>query len=280
MNAWTSLYVRFAFTASTSFWMAGAEELRIEGVDPWMYRTAWAANASSPTGAFKHTVDLTPTTAWFGSAPLYEYLVRIRMRTNGSNRSVGFDDFTLTTTVQVAPWSLPSLALGANQFVYSDDSTGTRQVVVTQGWTERTDSQPPTAPAAPLYPANGAHIVTGDTLPLVWRRSTNASGAPIYRYQVWICESTPCVAPVTTSFEMFLHNTDVGPDGLFGTADDGAVNTPAPAVNAAIGGLLAPNKRYCYWKVRAQDLSTTWSPWSAVWSFVVDQTGAPSRAAR
>jgi hypothetical protein len=279
VSAWTSLYVRFAFTASTSFWMAGAEEIRLDGVDPWTYRTAWSATAASPTGSFTQAVDLAPTTAWFGSAPLYEYLVRVRMRSSANHLGVGLDDFTLTTTVQVAPWSLPSLVVGANQFVYADDSTGSRQVVVTHGWTERTDARAPTAPAAPLYPADGAHIVTGDTLSLAWRRATNP-GFPIYRYQVWVCDTALCPSPVTTAFELFLHNTDVGPDGLFGTADDGVVDTPLPSVNAALGGLLVPGRRY-YWRVRAQDLSLAWSPWSTVWSFVVDETGvSPSSAPR
>jgi hypothetical protein len=277
VSGWSKFYLRVSLDAASG-WGAGIEALRLDGVDPVDFRPAWSADASTPVGSFTQTIDLAPTTAWFGSAPLYEYLLRLRLRSGVDPRSVGLEEMTLTTTVQVAPKALPALQRGANQVVYADDSTGPRRILITQGWNERTDGAVAGAPAAAIYPANDAHIVIGETLPFVWQRATHPLDMPIYRYQVWLCDSAACTSPLTSATEFFLHNTDVGPDGLFGTADDFNVQSPQPMLTAAIGGLLAPGERY-YWRVRAQDVTSSWSPWSTAWSFVVDQIGIDPSAA-
>lgn len=275
-SAWNLIHVRYQLTSGEWFWGAGLEGITIENVDPLSYRLAWSAATTGSTGSFSRAIDLTPTTAWFGSVPLYEYLVRIRMRSGVSPLSVGVNTFTIRTTVQLAPGALPALRLGANSLSYTDESSGAHQVTITQRWYERTDGRIPSAPPTPVYPANNAHIAAGEQVPFVWQAASNP-GAPIYRYQLWLCDSPACTSPLTSATEFFVHNTDVGPDGVFGTGDDGSPRTPLPMLSASIGSSLTPG-RY-YWRVRAQDPSVEFGPWSAVWSFVVDQTGVPSSAA-
>src|ERR1043166_23117 len=60
----------------------------------------------------------------------------------------------IVNDLQMAPLSLPEMAIGENRFTYSDESTGQRHLRVTHEWVERSASAPPLAPAAPISPTH------------------------------------------------------------------------------------------------------------------------------
>src|SRR5260221_1334875 len=80
----------------------------------------------------------------------YDYQIKCELAGSARLRRLA-----ILNDVQIAPLALPEIVVGENAFSYSDQSAGGRKVRITHQWVERSASQPPQAPAAPIYPADG-----------------------------------------------------------------------------------------------------------------------------
>ena len=120
--------------------------------------------------------DLDPFFPKFGTAR-YEYKIKCELAGAAHLRRLA-----IVNDLQMAPFALPDLAVGANKLTYSDQSPGDRKVRITHEWVERSASRPPAAPQAAVYPAgggesNGTDIVFREVGAL--RRSRSVGPSPI-----------------------------------------------------------------------------------------------------
>jgi len=191
---------------------------------------------------------------------IYEYTMRIRMgagkagagATDGGKRVdspgiTGVETLELTSYIQVAPNSLPTLKLGDNKIVYRDETTGARKVKITYVWEECRDNHPPKAPAGPLSPRNGSRVGTERDLVLSWKPAVDPDkGDKVTAYHLQVSYRPDCLYPVTRPLDREI---------------EGGVNSwKFPRT------WLTPRTTY-YWRVRARDQKGDWGPWSPVWSF-------------
>jgi hypothetical protein len=151
--------------------------------------------------------------------------------------------------IQMAPLALPAMAVGDNQFVYTDQSPGKRVVRITHDWVERSTSRPPAAPVAPTFPLDNADTA-GTRLVFRWPVPKNTSD-PIVDYHFELSDRPDMAWPLSTNFYKLISRT----------ADRGKSQYTLPAE-----GLLAVGQKY-YWRVRAKNAKGVWGPWSATWTF-------------
>ncbi|PID91193.1 MAG: hypothetical protein CSA96_09670 [Bacteroidetes bacterium] len=158
----------------------------------------------------------------------------------------GMEEVELITDIQVCSNSLPALHRGRNVVRYRDETPGVHKVKITHIWTERTDNNPPDAPARAIFPKEGEHIAT--LAPLFrWEASPDADKADkITNYNILISFDPECRWPIATA----LHKE----------TDSGVPEFQLPE------GWLNKNSSY-YWKVRAQDSRGEWSEWSEIYRF-------------
>ena len=83
--------------------------------------------------------------------------------------------------VQMAPRSLPEMAVGENAFTYSDRSPGERRVRITHRWVERSASRPPLPPPAPVDPPDGGEA-EGTDIAFRWAAAPDPDGDAIADY--------------------------------------------------------------------------------------------------
>lgn len=174
----------------------------------------------------------------------YEATLRLSLSGTG-----GVDSFSLRFDLQMAPLSLPELELGQNEVRYVDDSAE-RRVQVTFAWRELDYTRPPEAPAAALYPKDGAQV-PGTRLTLRWAEAVDPEGDDIADYWFELSERQDMAWPLSPNFRKLISNT----------ADAGQAQYTLP-----YEGLLAPDTTY-YWRVRARDAQGVWGPWSRPWRF-------------
>ncbi len=165
--------------------------------------------------------------------------------------------------LQMAPLCMPYLELGENAIRYVDETPGPRQVEVTHEWVETGANRPPTAPAAPLTPADGAQL---DRTQFVfeWRPATDPDGDEIADYQFMLSAYPDMRWPLSPNFFKLVSHT----------ADAGTASYTVP-----YRGLLNPGTTY-YWRVRARDGRRAWGAWSDVWEFTPGGPGIPLNLAR
>ncbi|MPZ17085.1 MAG: hypothetical protein GEV06_04095 [Luteitalea sp.] len=270
IRLYDNFFVQFRFQSSTEGWNTGLQELMLDGIEPYEFRVVWStesADAAGTTGHFSISEDFTDAIVPRGHPPVYRYLIRIRLYSLTGSLNAGLDQFAARTTIQVNPKSLPDLVAGPNEVKYSDETTETHQVEVTHRWEERHGPAPPSAPAAPVSPARDGSVTWDDAITFRWERSVDPN-EPIFLYDVQLCDSASCVSPLSSIFDLYVHNTDVGPDGRLGTADDGPVVEAEPTWTTPFGEWLIPGETY-YWRVRARDRMLQASPWSEPWPFEV-----------
>jgi hypothetical protein len=169
----------------------------------------------------------------------YEYFVRAEP--GGELESI-----TIENDLQMAPLAMPSLELGANRISYTDASPGPRSVRATFEWMENAALQPPAAPAAPVFPADGAEV-EGTGITFEWQPAGAA-------YHVQLGDEPAMRWALSPAF-----------DAVVAGKQRFALRSP---------GLLNPGQRY-YWRVRAKSAEGVWGPWSKTWSFVPRAPGAP-----
>jgi hypothetical protein len=156
----------------------------------------------------------------------------------------------IVNDIQMAPLALPAMAVGDNNFVYTDQSPGQREVRITHDWVERSASRPPAAPTAPVFPSNNADA-EGTRLTFRWPTPTDNGGDAVVDYHFEVSDRPDMAWPLSTNFYKLVSKT----------ADRGKSQYTVPE-----GGLLAVDQKY-YWRVRAKNAKGVWGPWSAIWTF-------------
>jgi len=177
--------------------------------------------------------------------PWYEY--RLRCQLEGEAR---LKELRIISDVQMAPRALPSMVVGKNAFVYTDQSPDGRKVRVTHEWVERSATRPPEAPARAIFPPDGGES-DGSEFAFRWTPAGDPDGDEIADYHFELSERADMKWPLSPNFAKLISLT----------ADKGKAQYTLP-----FPGLLAPDTKY-YWRVRATDANGVWGPWSDVWSF-------------
>ena len=144
--------------------------------------------------------------------------------------------------------SLPSLAVGANNIVYRDETIGDRAVRITHGWEESSANRPPAAPPAPSSPAAGGKVDVGAPGRFAWESATDPDGHKIVDYHVQVSPRDDFAYPLSPNFDRLT--------------DSGDPRWQVPE------GWLVPGRTY-FWRVRAVDEQGAWSNWSQPWQFIV-----------
>ena len=259
VTAFDDFYVRYDFEALSlgrSYWnaTAGLATLEMAGVEPLSDALTWTTTGRADVGDFTATVDLSSVVASNQAAATYHYRIRFVTLSTISPFDAGINGFALTSTVQVAPRSLPALSLGANEVRYSDQSTLPAAVKITHSWAEYQLPRVPLPPAAPVLPPDGGAVPVGHPFVLRWQPSPDPDGARVFQYHVEICSDPECRWPLSSIFDANL----------------------APVAGSDDTSWLVPyfdwfnRGQTYYWRVRVESSRTAqWSAYSPIWSFVV-----------
>ena len=227
----------------------------------WTKVENWAKEGSA-NGVM--TADLDP---WFphqirgrprDEAARYSYLLRLTLLAGANPERMGLKALTIENVLQMAPLSLPELELGENKIAYRDQTTGPRMAQVSFHWIESSAAQPPKAVAAPVHPADAAHV-EGTQVVFEWKPAEDPDGNAIVDYEFQLGDRPDLPWPLSPNFHKLSSNT----------ADEKLQVYTTPRI-----GLLNPGQPY-YWRVRALNAKGVWSPWSKVWSFIPDAPGVP-----
>ncbi|NLW49482.1 MAG: hypothetical protein GXY85_01385 [Candidatus Brocadiaceae bacterium] len=180
-----------------------------------------------------------------GGAPRYGYRLRCTLSGDARLRSLA-----VVNDLQMSPLALPGMAVGANAFVYTDQTPGERAVRITHEWVERSASSPPGASPAPIAPAEGGET-DGTDVVFRWQDAPDPDGDRVVDYHFELSDRLDVRWPLSTNFYRLISRT----------RDRGRAQFTLPAP-----GLLTPGETY-YWRVRAKDEHGVWGPWSETWSF-------------
>ncbi|HEX5272825.1 MAG TPA: prolyl oligopeptidase family serine peptidase [Gemmataceae bacterium] len=183
----------------------------------------------------------------------YEYRLKCELPPGARLRGLA-----VINDLQMAPLALPGMAVGENRFTYTDQSTGPRRVRITHEWVERSDSRPPGAPPAPVFPAEGAHT-DGTDIVFQWAPPRDAGGDGVADYHFELSDRADMAWPLSANFSKLVSNT----------ADRGRPRYALPGA-----GLLTPGQAY-YWHVRAKNGQGVWGPWGKTWSFIAGGPASP-----
>ncbi|HZN37018.1 MAG TPA: hypothetical protein VFB80_24475 [Pirellulaceae bacterium] len=187
------------------------------------------------------------------------YTYQLRCRLSGAAR---LRSLAIVNDLQMAPLSLPEMAVGENQFTYTDESQGERRVRITHEWVERSASAPPAAPAVPVRPTDGGEAAGTDVV-FEWQPAADPDGEPIADYHFELSARADMKWPLSMSFARLISRT----------SDSGA-----PRFTVQAPGELNPDRQY-YWHVRAKDARGVWGDWSKTWSFTPRGPAPPQNLA-
>jgi hypothetical protein len=188
-----------------------------------------------------------------GGPARYEYQLRCELGAGARLTRLG-----IVNDLQMAPLALPAMAIGENQFVYTDQSPGECKVRITHNWVERSASRPPEAPPAPVFPTDGGEAA-GTDLVFRWLPARDPDGDRIADYHFELSDRPDMKWPLSTNFYKLISNT----------SDRGKNQYAVPQI-----GLLTSDQTY-YWRVRAMDDKGVWGPWSSTWKFTPRGPAAP-----
>ncbi len=191
-------------------------------------------------------------------AARYRYWIRVELIAGASLKDAGLESLAIENDLQMAPLSLPSLALGMNHVLYLDETKEPHSVRVVFRWEENSSLIPPRAPAAPVFPADGTSV-EGTEIAFRWEPAAHLDAERIAAYHFQLGSEPSLRWALSSAFDRLLAG--------------GGAGAP-PVFHLGPAGLLNPGTRY-YWRVRAKGDKGAWSPWSAVWSFVPQSPGVP-----
>lgn len=177
--------------------------------------------------------------------PRYQYQLRCQL--SGAAKLQGL---RIVNDLQMAALGMPSMKVGANEFVYTDQTTGARKVKITHDWVERSATKPPDAPASAVYPPDQG-TSKGTDIVFQWAPAKDPDGDKIADYQFELSNRADLRWPLSMNFYKMISRT----------ADRGKAQYTLPYT-----GLLNPDQTY-YWHVRAKDDKGVWGAWSKVWTF-------------
>jgi len=124
----------------------------------------------------------------------YEYLLRVTLADDAVLKSL-----RIANDLQMAPLCMPYLELGSNRIQYVDETEGPRQIELTHEWVERSDNHPPTAPAAPVFPADGATL-DHTQFTFEWQPATDPDDNEIADYQFQLSRYSDMRWPMSPNF--------------------------------------------------------------------------------
>ena len=189
-----------------------------------------------------------------GGPARYEYRLRCELAAGARLKRLG-----IINDIQMAPLALPAMSVGDNQFVYSDESAGNRQVRITHEWVERSASKPPDPPSVATFPPDKGDA-EGTALVFRWPAPKNADKGGIADFHFELSDRPDMRWPLSPNFYKLISKT----------ADRGKSQYTLPH-----GGLLAVDRTY-YWRVRAKNAQGVWGPWSPTWSFTPRGAAPPT----
>ncbi len=161
------------------------------------------------------------------------------------------DRITVELDLQMAPLSLPSLSVGENELLYTDESAD-RAVVLTHSWNERGDLVAPPPPRL-TGPTDGQ--TTDGTQPLFsWEPAPGAAD-----YQFELSPSPDMRYALSPVFEKLISNTPFAKQTCWRPPENGQLN---------------PEHTY-FWRVRARSDEGLWGAWSDTASFTPSAPGIP-----
>ncbi len=187
----------------------------------------------------------------------YHYQLRCELAGGACLKRLG-----IVNDVQMAPLTLPGMAIGKNTFTYTDQSQGERKVRITHQWVERSAAKPPEAPSAAVSPADGGQS-EGTDVKFEWKVPSDPGGNKIADYHFELSNRPDMRWPLSTNFYRLISRT----------ADRGNAQFTLPGA-----GLLTPGKTY-YWHVRAKNDKGVWGSWSKTWSFTAQGPAYPVEVA-
>ena len=214
--------------------------------------------ASTPGDYNRMYADLDPFFKKTDAAR-YDYTLRFTLNSNAKTPAVALKGFYLRSTVQMAQLAMPGLALGENQFTYSDANSGTRQVRVTQTWNECDAAVGIPAVPVAVFPEDGKSV-SGTQVTFQWK---SAAGAVPADYEFELSEFSDMRWALSSNFHKLISRTP----------QRGTSSYQVPAV-----GLLNPDQTY-YWRVRARSRDHVWGDWSRVYSFAAIAPAVPLNVA-
>ena len=190
----------------------------------------------------------------------YEYQLKCQLEGPARLRRLA-----IINDLQMAPLALPEMVVGTNTFAYSDQSTAGRKVRITHQWVERSASQPPSAPLAPIYPPDGGEA-NGTDLAFQWTAARDPDGDGIGDYHFELSSRADLRYPLSLDFYKLVSRTaDVIKEKGRAGAPDKVIAKAQYTLSQP--GLLTPDRRY-FWRVRAMDDQGLWGSWSKTWSFI------------
>ena len=204
----------------------------------------------------------------------YQYQLKCQLQAGARLRNLA-----IINDLQMAPLTLPEMAVGENHFTYTDETSGPRKVRITHEWVERSASQPPTAPVGAVNPPDGGQS-DGTDVVFQWtaaevpaRTSLRGEPSQIGDYQFELSRRADVKMPLSMDFYKLISRTA---DAT--TVRDKYGNivsaTPKSQYTLALPGLLTPDQKY-YWHVRAMNDKGVWGPWSKTWSFTARGVAYP-----
>jgi hypothetical protein len=197
--------------------------------------------------------------------PYYEYEVKCQLGTGASLKKVA-----IINDLQMAPLSLPEMAVGENSFTYTDQTQGTRAIRITHEWVERSATRPPAAPEA-VYPVNGGES-DGTDIVFQWTVPADLDGDVISDYQFALSRRADMRFPLSMSFYKLSSRTLDASRKWTGHGFE--FSNVKPQYTLREPGLLTPDTKY-YWHVRAMDAKGVWGPWSPTFSFTARGAAYP-----
>lgn len=184
--------------------------------------------------------------------PYYQYQLRCELPAGAKLKQLA-----VINDLQMALLALPEMTVGQNNFTYTDNSPGERQVRITHEWVQRSTSKPPEPPEA-IYPPAGGQA-EGTEFAFRWTVPKDPDGDKVTDYQFMLANRPDMRWPLSTNFDKLISRT----------ADKGQAQYTLPSA-----GLLTGGKTY-YWRVRAKDANGVWGTWSKTFDFTVQAPNYP-----
>lgn len=233
----------------------GAVAISISFDEGKTWKPIWS---SAPSDYSRMYVDLDPYFRKTDPAR-YGYVLRFELTSAREAAPVMLKGFFLRSMLQMAPLAMPGVALGDNQFTYSDTSPGARKVRITHTWNEcDANVAIPSAPA-PASPADGG-TVHGTQVHFTWTAGTGQTPSD---YEFELSEFPDMRWALSSNFHKLISRT---------------ANRGTSSYTLPYPGLLNPGQAY-YWRIRARGENEVWGPWSRAASFSAIAPAVPQRVA-
>jgi hypothetical protein len=197
--------------------------------------------------------------------PYYKYQVKCELAGEASLKMLA-----IINDLQMAPMALPGMGVGENNFTYSDETQGAREVRITHEWVERSATRPPSAPEA-IYPVDGGES-DGTDIVFQWTVPADPDGDGMSDYQFELSRRADLRFPLSMSFYKLSSRTLDAPRVRDG--DTWKASEVKPQYTLSEPGLLTPDTKY-YWHVRAMDANGLWGPWSKTFCFTARGAAYP-----